>query len=148
MFVSIVIVLLIVLGMLATVLMLTHEEEDMPPPTGGPPGKRIINSTSVAIELGRINPIPRPTDLRITLERNGTHSGQYDFQSDDDGPLVHVNGDVVGTIHYGDLADNQRVNVGDVLKIRELRPGSNYKLILSWSSTGDVIMTTSFSTPP
>lgn len=149
MFVSIVIVLLIVLGIIATVLMLTHEEEEMPPPTAPPLcGMKVVTMTEVHMGLPTINPRPRPTDLKVVLKRNNTHSGYYEFQTDNDGPLAFESGDDVGTIHYADLADNQWVNLCDELRFTELYPDSDYEVFVFWAHTGDVITRRTFSTPP
>ncbi len=148
MFVSIAVALSIILGLITTVLVLTHEEEEERFNLGPGCTRSVLSRTAVNIDFGYIDQSPRPTNLTITLERNDTHSGQYEFVSDEDGPLALVNGENMGTIHYVDLADNEKVNVGDMLKLTGLYPDSYYELVLSYASTGDVIMTCSFSTPP
>lgn len=89
----------------------------------------------------------KPTDLKVILELNDTQSGVYRFQSNDDDVLIFESGTDVATIHYVDLADNQQVNTGDVLKITDLYPDSDYVLKLIWSPTNDVVDTWKFSTP-
>jgi hypothetical protein len=114
---------------------------------GGIFSPRVLGPTSVEICFGRLNPEPKPTDLGIVLVRNGTDEGWYRFQGDDDGPLVLAGGVTVGTIVYADSEDNERVNRGDKLDITDLYPESDYKAILVWAPTGDVITRKTFSTP-
>ena len=149
MFVSIVIVLSVLAGLITTVLVLTYEEEDLPPPKPPPwCPLRVVSSTEVHIGLPHILPRPRPTDLKVILIRNESHSGYYEFQTDDDGPLSLERGIDTGTVHYVDLVDNQLVNECDELRLTELNPDSNYELCLFWAHTGDEIWRKVFSTPP
>ena len=137
--------LVILVVLVASFMMLTIEEEDPPPGSPWPPN--IIGPTAANVNLGRYVSDPNPTDLKVILELNGTHSGVYRFQSNDDDVLIFESGTDVATIHYVDLADNQQVNTGDVLKITDLYPDSDYVLELIWNPTNDVIDTWKFSTP-
>ncbi len=138
---------LVVLAVLvASFMMLTMEEEE--PPTVDPwPPITSVGPTAANVRLGHYEPHPNPTDLEVILELNGTQSGAYSFQSNDDDVLIFESGTDIATIHYADLADNQHVNLGDVLKITNLYPDSDYVLKLIWSPTNDVVDTWKFSTP-
>lgn len=126
-------------------------------PTGFPPGAQvptgmwgdliIASSTEVVIDFDRINPEPRPMDIEIILVRNQTAEGIYEFSSNNDGALTLVGGTYVGRLTYEDLAGNQRINVGDQLRMTDLNPTSDYRLVMIWLPTGDQITSTSFSTP-
>lgn len=146
MFVSIVVVLSILAGIVTTVLVLTHEEEE--PLVVDDPFLPLVGNTTAIYDFGRMNPTPKPTELKAVLELNGTDHGVYRFQSDDDDSLVFDSGTDICSMEYADLADNQRVNVGDVLRMTELYPDSQYVLRLIWAPTGDVIETWTFSTLP
>lgn len=144
---SVVIVLSILAGIVTTALVLTESEEE--PIDVGPPFQppRVGNTTAEYVFL-KIQPDPKPTDLKVVLELNGTDYGVYVFQSDEDGLLAFENGVDVCDMEYVDLADNEKVNVGDTLRLTELSPDSQYVLRLIWAPTGDVITTWSFSTLP
>ena len=109
--------------------------------------ERILSPTSVEFCFGNIRPEPKPTALEIILVRNATDEGRYNFQSDDDGPLVLASGVSIGTIVYADSEDNGRVNQGDKLDITGLYPASDYEIKLIWAPTGDLITKKTFSTP-
>ena len=127
---------IVVLAVLvASFFMLTLEEEDSPPGSPWPPN--IIGPTAANVDLGRYVPDLKPTDLKVILELNGTQSGIYRFQSNDDDVLIFESGTDIATIHYADLADNQHINLGDRLKITDLYPDSDYILKLIWSPTND-----------
>ncbi len=125
------------------------------------------SSTSAAIEFGDYGGTPGPgspspscrTDLieklydnawppalKVVLS-NDTHSGTYHFQSFEDGALILDRGDHMGNLTYLDLANNNKINVGDVLRLEGLGPGSNYILEIVWDSTDEVIAVAYFSTP-
>jgi hypothetical protein len=123
------------------------EPRGMVVPTGTWGAKTIVSNTAVNVDFGKINPESRPVDLEIILVRNGTAEGIYMFTSNDDGPLILTWGEYVGTLTYADLADNQRINIGDQLKMTNLHPNSDYRLMMIWVPTGDQITSTTFSTP-
>jgi hypothetical protein len=110
----------------------------------------IVSSTAVNIDFGRINPEPNPMDIDIVLVRNGTTQGMYRFGSPFDGVLSFSvgSGIDIADISYSDLADNQRVNVGDQLQLTRLNPNSDYRIMMIWGPTGDQISSRNFSTPP
>lgn len=138
---------LVILALLvASSMMLTIEEEDPPPGNPWPPIV-LVSPTAANVRLGHYEPHPNPTDLKVILELNGTQSGVYRFQNNDDDVLIFESGTNIATIHYADLADNQHVNPGDVLKITDLYPDSDYVLKLIWSPTNDVVDSWKFSTP-
>ncbi len=117
-------------------------------PTGTWGKKTPVSNTAYDVDFGRVNPDPKPVDLEIILLRNGTFEGKYSFSNNDDGVLTLAPGSTdVGTITYVDLADNQKVNIGDKLKMTNLYPDSSYDLVMIWSATGDQITSTSFDTP-
>lgn len=107
----------------------------------------VRSSTSADIQFMRFSYEPRPTQLRIILVRNGTDEGTYTFPTNDDGLLTLTDGTDVGTLTYADLADNQRVNAGDEIRMTNLMPGGDYTIIMMWSPTGDQITSKNFSTP-
>ncbi|MEE9115982.1 MAG: hypothetical protein V3U09_03705 [Thermoplasmata archaeon] len=115
-------------------------------PTGVWDAKTIISSTEVHVDFGKINPEQRPVDIDIILVRNRTTEGVYYFRSNDDGALWLAHGTDVGRLFYEDLADNQRINTGDQLRLTNLYPGSDYRLVMIWGATGDQITSTTFST--
>ncbi|MEE9115981.1 MAG: hypothetical protein V3U09_03700 [Thermoplasmata archaeon] len=137
---------LVVLSILvASFFILTLDEEDPPPVRPLPPNA--VGPTAANVDLGRYVPDLKPTNLKVILELNGTQSGIYRFQSNDDDVLIFESGTDIATIHYADLADNQHINLGDYLRITDLYPDSDYILKLIWSPTNDVIDTWKFSTP-
>ena len=123
------------------------EPRGMVVPTGTWGAKTVVSSTSVIVEFGKINPEPMPVELDIILIRNGTVHGMYSFSSNDDGTLVLTQGSDVGTLFYHDLADNQRINIGDQLEMASLYSNSDYTIKMIWGPTGDQITSTTFSTP-
>ncbi len=116
-------------------------------PTGIWGARTYISSTEVWMDFGRISPEPRPVDLEIILVANYTTDGLYTFATNNDGMLTLAAGSNVGTLTYVDLADNQRVNIGDQLRMTNLMPNSDYVLRMIWGPTGDQITSTGFSTP-
>ena len=124
---------------------------DFPPgaqvPTGTWGAKTIVSNTAVNIDFGKVNPEPMPVNLEIILVRNLTTEGVYSFSGNDDGALTLSRGVNIGTLTYADLADNQRINIGDQLKLTGLNPNSDYTIKMIWVPTGDQITSTSFSTP-
>ncbi len=116
-------------------------------PTGTWGAKTLVSSTAINIDFGKVNPEPRPVDLEIILVRNWTTEGVYSFSGNDDGVLTLSRGVDIGTLTYADLADNQRINIGDQLKLTGLNPNSDYRIIMIWVPTGDQITSTGFSTP-
>lgn len=123
------------------------EPRGMVVPTGTWGAKTVVSSTAVNIDFGKINPEPRPVEIDIILVRNGTVEGIYMFTSNNDGALILTWGEYVGTLTYADLADNQRINIGDQLRLTSLNPMSDYRIIMIWGPTGDQITSTTFSTP-
>lgn len=148
---KVVIVSILVLGAVSAIfIILLGPPPDIPPP---PPPCRwgapdVVSPTSATVCFGRIAPEPRPTLLEIVLTRNGTEEGLYRFVGDEDGTLNHVSGTDIGSLTYNDLADNQKVNVGDEIALTDLAPDSNYELVVIWRPSGDPICTKTFSTPP
>jgi hypothetical protein len=148
------VILLLVLS--AIVVYYPEEEEGdklCPGIAGGDVGstwgiKNVINSTVVDVCFGKVNPNPRPTSLTIKLMKDDEDIGTYAFQTDEDGPLLLIDGEDVGTLTFVDLADNQKVNVGDVIRITNLTPDSVYVIAMYWVPTGDCIAETYFTTPP
>ncbi len=116
-------------------------------PTGTWGAKTLVSNTAYNVDFGKVNPEPKPVDLELILIRNGTDEGNYSFSGNDDGALKFASGVNLGTLTYSDLADNQKVNIGDQLKLTGLTPRSDYTLKMIWSSTGDQITSTSFTTP-
>ncbi|MCK5291669.1 MAG: type IV pilin N-terminal domain-containing protein [Thermoplasmata archaeon] len=115
-------------------------------PTGTWGAKTPISNSAYNIDFGKVNPEPKPVDLELLLIRNGTDEGKYSFNGNNDGLLTHADGVDVGTLTYSDLADNQKVNIGDQLKMTNLYPNSDYTLKMIWTSSGDQITSTTFST--
>jgi hypothetical protein len=91
-------------------------------PTGTWGAKTVLSNTAVNVDFGRINPEPRPMDIEIILVRNLTFQGTYVFAHNDDGDLTFVqgSGNDVCDMTYSDLANNQRVNIGDSLMLTNL----------------------------
>jgi flagellin-like protein len=121
------------------------------PPIGvAPLGKwdapELITSTEVNVGWARISSDTKPMDLEIVLVLNSTSEGTYSFTSDDDGVLTVTDGIDVGTLTYADLANNGKVNSGDAIKMTNLVPGSDYKLIMLWKPMGDQMDFTTFTT--
>ncbi len=116
-------------------------------PTGTWGARTVISSTEVTYDFGKVNPEPKPVDLEIILVRNGTDEGKFSFSTNNDGPLTLSSGVNVGTLTYADLADNQKVNIGDQLRMTSLTPDSDYTLKMIWGQTGDQITSASFDTP-
>ncbi|MEE9115986.1 MAG: hypothetical protein V3U09_03725 [Thermoplasmata archaeon] len=100
------------------------------------------------IDFGKMSPEPKPTSLNIKLMKNGEEIGIYMFQSDDDGELTLKSGIDLGNLTYLDIADNQKVNIGDSIKVTDLSLGSEYVIAMVWADTDECIVTMSFSTPP
>ncbi len=116
------------------------------PPIGTFGEVDVVDPTSVMVTFGRFNNDPRPTDLEIILMEDGGAKAVYSFPTNGDGELIPANGAGVGIIEYEDLANNQKINVGDELLITSLKPDSDYTIWLIWEPTGDEIMSTTFST--
>lgn len=116
-------------------------------PTGVWGNKIITSRTSWTIEFGKMNREPKPTDLEIMLVKNISDEGIYKFTSNQDGPLTLKSGIPMCTMTYWDLADNEKVNTGDQLRLTNLHPNSDYTIRMLWRRTGDVITSTTFSTP-
>jgi hypothetical protein len=116
-------------------------------PTGTWGAKIIVSSTAVNVDFGKVSSEPRPMDIVVILVRNGTAQGVYEFSSNNDGALRLDRDIYVGTLTYADLADNQKINVGDTLKLTDLYPNSDYTIKMIWGPTGDQITSTTFSTP-
>ncbi len=116
-------------------------------PTGVWGTKTVIDSNNVNVEFGKVSGEPKPVDLEIILVRNISTEGKYTFLNNADGDLNFDSGTDIADITYADLADNSKVNTGDVLKLSNLVGGSDYIIRMIWSPTGDQITSTTFSTP-
>ncbi|MEE9115984.1 MAG: hypothetical protein V3U09_03715 [Thermoplasmata archaeon] len=110
--------------------------------------KTIISSTEVLVDFGRVVPEPRPTLLTIKLMKDDEDIGTYAFQTNEDGPLILIEGEDVGNLTYIDLADNEKVNIGDRIMIENLSPNSEYVIAMFWAPTSDCMTETYFRTPP
>ena len=147
---KVVVVFILVLGGVVMVSYMIQVPPPNPPP---PPPKcewspiQVMNSTSVRICFGRVTAEPRPTMIDILLTRNGTVDGLYRFVSDDDGNLAFISGTPLGSLTYNDLANNEKINIGDVLELTGLTSNSSYDLIVVWNPTGDQICSMDFMTP-
>jgi hypothetical protein len=115
-------------------------------PTGAFGEVEVLDPTSARVSFREISMDPRPKDLSINLERNGVGEGSYSFVSNDEGELLLTDGTSVGTIIYEDLANNQKVNIGDRLSITGLEPDTVHTIKLYWVPTGDLITSTTFTT--
>jgi hypothetical protein len=150
----IVVIIVVVVGpmimaaiMYSMVTGLESSQSEAPTGVWGPPIP--LSNTEFYVDFGRINPEPRPMDIEIILVRNGTVQGTYVFASNDDGALSFLvgSGIDIADITYSDLADNQRVDIGDQLRLTQLSPNSDYRIMMIWYPTGDQISSTTFSTP-
>ncbi len=110
--------------------------------------KTIVSSTEVRVDFGKVMPEPRPTLLTIKLMKDDEYIGTYAFQTNEDGPLILIEGEDVGNLTYIDLADNEKVNIGDRITIEDLSPNSDYVIAMFWAPTDDCITEMYFSTPP
>jgi hypothetical protein len=151
-----VIVVFVVVPMIISAVLYSFVSNFEPPgfpgsqvPTGTWGAKTVLSNTAVNVDFGKINPEPIPMDIEIILIRNGTAQGTYIFADNNDGSLYFAagSGTDVCDMEYSDLADNQRVNIGDQLKLTHLRPRSDYRIRMIWGPTGDQITSTTFSTP-
>jgi len=108
-----------------------------------------VNSNTEAVAtFAKISTFPEPMKFRIFLRVNSTIWGTYEWTSNDDGTvLTLVSGDDVGTFTYRDLAENQKVNSGDELRMTGLAPSSDFTLKLIWKANGDQIHSIDFTTP-
>lgn len=119
-------------------------------PTGVWGEKTVMGPTAVNVGFGKVSGEPKPVDVQIVLVRNATTEGiegKYTFASNLDGNLVFNSGSDIADIAYADLADNSKVNTGDVLKLTNLANSSDYIIRMIWGPTGDQITSTTFSTP-
>lgn len=118
-------------------------------PTGVWGTKTLVSNTAWNVEFGKVSGEPKPVDLEIILVRNLTTEGKYTFVDNTDGDLQYSpgSGTDICDMTYADLADNAKVNTGDVLKLTNLLPGSDYTIRMIWGPTGDQITSTTFSTP-
>jgi hypothetical protein len=98
------------------------------------------------VDFGLVDPVPKPMELEINLVKNGTEEGTYTYSSNNEGALIFARGIDVCDIEYIDLADNKKVNRGDMIRLTDLAPGSHYTLKMIWGPTGDKITETTFST--
>ncbi len=137
----------VVLAAVLYIMVMSIEPPDDLPPIGKWGVPEVKDSHSVDVDWASLSREVRPTQLEIVLERNGTAEGTYRFSSDDEGPLAITSGVDVGTLTYADLADNQKVNTGDELRMTNLAGSSTYILKMIWGPTGDLIDTASFQTP-
>ena len=109
---------------------------------------RIVSSTEVRVDFSKVASEPRPTLLTIKLMKDDEYIGTYAFQTNEDGPLMLIEGEDVGNLTYSDLADNQKVNVGDSIRIEDLSPHSDYVIAMFWTPTDDCMTEMYFRTPP
>lgn len=114
-------------------------------------GKCIVHGpTNVTIEFGEVsigaNGVT-PMLLEILLERNGTTQNWYAFHDNSDGDLILIEGYDGTVLTYEDQADNKRIDAGDEIHMKNLRPGSEYIIRMYWVPTGDLMASKSFSTP-
>jgi hypothetical protein len=87
-----------------------------------------------------------PFALMIILE-NSTEWGSYVFADDsDDSDLMFDSGSDIVVITYRDLADDKEVDMGDMLLISGLTPGTEYTIRMIWRSTGDLLDMRTFTT--
>jgi flagellin-like protein len=121
-----------------------------PPIDMAPIGKwdspEVKSSTEVNVGWAKISSDTKPLELEMVLIMNSTGEGTYSFTSNDDGVLIVSEGDDIGTLTYADLANNGKVNTGDTMKMTNLVPGSEYKLIMLWKPKGDSMDSTTFTT--
>ncbi len=147
------ILLLVVLYAIVMYHPLEDEEDKLCPRLGSRDvgttwgGTTIVNSTTVIQDFAMISSNPRPTLLLIKLMKDDEDIGTYAFQTDEDGPLILIAGTDVGTLVYEDLANNQKVNVGDRIEMTNLSPGSEYVIALFWDPTDDCLTETDFWMP-
>jgi hypothetical protein len=148
------VILLLILSAIVVYYPEAEEEGDLCPIIGSRDvgstwgSKTIVSPTEVDVYFGKVSSDPRPTSLIIKLMEYDGGIGTYEFQTDEDGPLVLTEGEDVGNLTYSDLANNQKVNIGDKIKIGDLTPNSDYVIALFWAPTGDCMTETAFSTPP
>ena len=111
---------------------------------GGMPGPGSPSCDTDLLE--RIFGITWPSALKIVLS-NETHSGTYLFESFEDGLLILDNGDYMGNLTYVNIADNEKINYGDVVRMEGLGPESHYTIEIIWYWTNEVIAVAGFYTP-
>jgi hypothetical protein len=149
--VIVVIVLFVVVPAILGALLYSMVVGFVPRPPEAPTGvwgmKMPVSDTEYRIDFGKVTTEPKPIDLEIILELNGTTEGVYSFSTNDDGALTLSAGMNVCTMTYHDLADNQKINVGDQLRLTGLSPRSDYTIKMMWAPTGDQITSANFSTP-
>ena len=117
------------------------------PPIGTFSYSEATGSTEAEAIFGEITGDPAPTNLKFVLQ-NDTSSGIYTVpSSDSETTLILSEGDNMGTLIYRDNANNEKVNIGDLIKMKNLAAGSEYTLKMIWVPTGDLIDETTFSTP-
>ncbi len=126
------------------VMYMVPPEDVEPRGTWGP--RRVLSATAVNVEFGMVTPEQKPMNLEIILLLNDSIEGKYSFSSNDDGALAFSGGTDFCDISYVDLADNQKVSVGDMIQITNLYPGSSYTLMMIWGQSGGLIASTTFST--
>jgi hypothetical protein len=118
-----------------------------PPPIGTFDEIEVVDPSSVTVQFGQIDPQQKPMKLEIVLEKNGVTESRYWFVSNKDRELLLRDGEDIGTLTYADLADNQMIDVGDMLLITNLESGSDFTITMKRMITGDPIASKAFSTP-
>ncbi len=148
------VILLLVLSAIVAYYLDVEDEDKLCPRIGSREvfstwgSKTIVSSTEVFVDFSRVGSEPRPTLLTIKLMKDDEDIGTYAFQTNEDGPLILIEGEDVGNLTYIDLADNEKVNIGDRIRIEDLSPNSEYVIAMFWTPTSDCITETAFSTLP
>jgi flagellin-like protein len=137
----------VVLAAVLYIMVMNLGDPISPAPIGKWDTPKIISSTEVNVGWAKISADTRPMELEIVLVLNLSSEGTYTFTSDDDGVLTVTDGNDVGTLTYADLANNGKVNTGDAIKMTNLTPGTDYKLIMLWKQEGDQMDFATFTTP-
>jgi hypothetical protein len=108
----------------------------------------LSDPTSVNVDFVLMNYKPKPMEFQVWIAMDGSADSLYSFGDNDGGELILSSGANVGTLTYVDTNNNRRVDKGDQLSITNLEPDSDYTIRLIWLPTGDLVTSTSFSTPP
>jgi hypothetical protein len=116
-------------------------------PTASWSDPEVLGPTQANVAFVDVNPEISPTDLLIILVVNDSSEGRYVFQPDDN-IFLRETGDYVGTLYFEDLAEDGEVDSGDVIRMRDLKPDSDYIIRMYWAPTGDRMAEESFKTPP
>ena len=123
--------------------------------TQAPPGNIsptvMITNTSVKIPFGPFNPIPKPMDIGVILDNNGTLI-EMSFSSAPAGEdtFMVVTGAANATYHDYNYQGNQ-INNGDYIIVEGLTPDTSYTILVYHApsqSLCPVTGQTTFSTLP